>query len=154
MYIPKAFGSGEVVFLGDTATNKANETAFWNVVNANKGLSSHAGGVTQRNELFSPWSKSVDMRISQQVPTMFAGHKAIFIFDIFNFGNLLNKRWGHIDEIGFQSGGGQARSFVNVVGLDASGRYIYSVVNPTDYTTKQVRGESQWALQATFRYEF
>ena len=154
MYIPKAFGSGEVVFLGDTATNKANETAFWNVVNANKGLSSHAGGVTQRNELFSPWSKSVDMRISQQVPTMFAGHKATFIFDIFNFGNLLNKRWGHIDEIGFQSGGGQARSFVNVVGLDASGRYIYSVVNPTDYTTKQVRGESQWALQATFRYEF
>jgi hypothetical protein len=131
-----------------------NEEKFWSIVNANGGLSSAAGGVTKRNASFSPWTNSVDMRISQQLPSFFKGHKATFIFDILNLGNLLNKRWGRIDEIGFQSNGGQPRSFVNFVGLDSAGRYIYSVGNVGDFTTRQLRGESQWALQATFRYEF
>ena len=94
------------------------------------------------------------MRISQQLPSFFKNHKATFIFDVLNVGNLLNKKWGRIDEIRFQSNGGQPRSFVNVVGLDPAGRYIYSVGNVDDFTTRQQRGESQWALQATFRYEF
>jgi hypothetical protein len=94
------------------------------------------------------------MRLSQQLPSYFKGHKAVFIFDILNVGNLLNKKWGHIDEVGFQSNGGQPRGFVNFVGLDPSGKYIYSVGQLTDLTTRQQRGESQWAMQATFRYEF
>ena len=154
MYVPKEFGSGDVVFLGDTATSKTNEEAFWRIVNANGGLSNARGGVTQRNSSFSPWTNSIDMRISQQLPGFLKGHKATFVFDIFNLGNLLNKRWGRIDEIVFASNGGQPRGFVNVVGLDAAGRYIYSVRNVSDFTTRQQRGESQWALQATFRYEF
>ncbi len=154
MYIPKAFGSGDVVFLGDTATSKTNEEAFWKIVNANGGLSRNVGNVTQRNENFSPWSNSIDMRISQELPSFFKGHKAVFVMDIFNVGNLLNKKWGRIDEINFNSLGGQRRTFVNVVGIDPSGRYIYSVGNVDDFTTRQLRGESQWALQATFRYEF
>jgi len=155
MYIPKAFGSGEVAFLGDTATSKTNEERFWNIVNANGGLAKNAGRVTSRNENFSPWSNSIDMRISQQLPSFFKGHKATFVFDVLNVANLINKRWGRIDEIGFQSNGGQPRSFANFVGIDASGRYVYSVANNvTDFTTRQNSGESQWALQATFRYEF
>lgn len=154
MFVPKAIGSGEVVFLGDTATSRTNEEAFWKIVEANGALSNARGGVTKRNASFSPWTNSIDMRISQQLPSFFKDHKATFIFDILNVGNLLNKKWGRIDEIGFQSNGGQPRSFVNVVGLDPSGRYIYSVGNLSDFTTRQLRGESQWALQATFRYEF
>ncbi|MCY7388161.1 MAG: Oar protein, partial [Burkholderiales bacterium] len=154
MYIPKAFGSGDVVFLNDTATSKTNEEAFWKIVNANGGLARNAGGVTQRNENFSPWSNSIDMRVSQELPSFFKGHKAVFVLDVFNVGNLLNKRWGRIDEIQFNSLGGQRRTFVNAVGIDASGRYIYSVGNVDDFTTRQLKGESQWALQATFRYEF
>ena len=154
MYIPKAPGSGEVVFSGDTATSHPNEDKFWAVVNANGALSNARGGVTKRNATFSPWTNSVDMRVSQQLPSFFKGHKATFIFDVFNLGNLLNKRWGRIDEIVFASNGGQPRSFVNVLGLDPAGRYIYSVGNVGDFTTRQARGESQWALQATFRYEF
>ena len=154
MFIPKAPGSGEVVFQGDTATSRANEDKFWEIVNANGALSRARGGVVKRNDSFSPWTNSVDMRISQQLPSFFKGHKATFIFDVFNVGNLLNKRWGRIDEIVFTNSGGQPRTFVNMLGVDAQGRYIYGVGNVGDYTTRQVRGESQWALQATFRYEF
>ena len=155
MYIPRDLGSGEVVFLGDTATSRTNEEAFWRVVNANGGLSSARGGVTKRNSSFSPWSNSLDMRISQQLPGFMKGHKASFVLDLFNVGNMLNKRWGRIDEIPFTANaGGQRRTFVNFAGLDATGRYIYSVGNVSDFTTRQARGESQWALQGTFRYEF
>ena len=155
MYIPRAPGSGEVVFQGDTATDKTVENRFWAFVNANPGLAKNAGQVTKRNENFSPWINSIDVRVSQEIPSFFKGHKAVFSFDILNVGNLLNKKWGRIDEIPFTNSGGQPRNFANFVGIDASGKYVYAVpANVQDYTTRQVRGESQWAMQATIRYEF
>lgn len=155
MYVPTGFGSGEVVFLGDTATNKSNETLFWSIVDANKALRDAKGGVVKRNSAFSPFTNSFDVRVSQEIPGFSAKHKGVLTLDILNFGNLLNNRWGRINEIAFASAGGQRRTFVNYVGLDANGKYIYQV-NPVvdDYTQRQVKGESQWAAQITARYEF
>lgn len=155
MYIPKAPGSGEVVFQGDTATDKTNENRFWSIVNSDKYLSSKAGSVVNRNASFSPWSNSLDMRISQQMRGFDKSHKFVATLDILNIGNLLNKRWGRIDEIAFNALGGERRTLVNFVGIDAQGRYVYSVKSAADdFTTRQQRGESQWSAQATFRYEF
>ena len=155
LFVPKAPGSGEVIFLGDTATDKTNENRFWDFVRANPGLAKAAGGVTKRNDNFSPWTNNIDMRISQELPSFFKGHKAVFALDILNVANLLNKRWGRIDEIPFNAFGGLPRAFVNFVGIDPAGKYVYSVpTSVQDFSTRQVRGESQWALQATFRYEF
>jgi hypothetical protein len=150
LYVPRAPGSGEVLFL-----TPADETRFWDVVNANNSLKDNTGRVVERNSAYSPWVNNVDMRFAQDIPSFFHGHKATVTFDILNLGNLLNRRWGHIDEMAFQGQGGQIRTFVNFVGIDpASGKYIYSVRAPDDFTTRQVRGESQWAAQITFRYEF
>lgn len=156
MYIPSALGSGQVMFLGDTATNHTNEARFWDIVNANPDLAKAAGGVVSRNASFSPWTNSFDMRLSQEIPGLFGKNKAVFVLDLFNVGNLLNKKWGHIDEVLFRSNGGTARSFVDYVGIDAaSGRYIYNVKKEVEaLETRQVKGESQWAVQATLRYEF
>ena len=154
MYIPSAPGSGEVVFRGDTATNHANEDAFWAVVNANGDLRKAKGGVVGRNKSFAPWTNSFDVRMSQEVPGFFSGNKGIFTFDILNFSNLLNRKWGRINEVAFQSAGGQVRSFVDYVGMK-DGKYVYNtrpVVEGTE--TRQAKGESQWALQATIKYEF
>jgi Carboxypeptidase regulatory-like domain len=154
LYIPRAPGSGDVVFLGDTATDKTNENAFWAIVGANKGLNAR-GGVVKRNSSFMPWTNSVDMRISQELPGFVKEHKTVMVFDIFNVGNLLNKKWGRIDEVDFNAAGALRRSFVNYVGLDAQGRYIYQI-NPVvrDLTTRNQRGESAWSAQFTLRYEF
>ena len=155
MYIPTAPGSGEVVFKGPTGVSAADaEAFFWSVVEA-QGLSDFAGGAVDRNSSFAPWTNTFDVRISQELPGFFKGNKATLIFDILNFGNLLNKDWGHIDEIAFNSAGGLSRSFVDYMGLDASGRYVYGV-NGTieDFVTRQNSGESQWAAQVTLKYEF
>ena len=160
MYIPSAQGSGEVVFRGGSAE----EQRFWDIVNANPALAGAKGGVVSRNGSFAPWVNSVDMRLSQELPGFTKSHKASFTLDFLNFGNLLNKRWGRIDEIGFNGGngangglirGGTARSFVNFNGLEpGTGKYVYSLGSLEDFTTRQASGESQWAIQATLRYEF
>lgn len=154
MYIPTAFGSGEVVFYGDTATSKVNEQKFWDIVNGNKALRNSAGKVVERNSAFSPWTNSFDVKITQEIPGFSEKHKASFSLDILNFGNLLNKKWGRIEEVGFQSQGAQARSFVDYVGMQ-DGRYVYAVRdNVEDLNVRQAKGESQWAIQATLKYEF
>ena len=155
MYIPSAAQSGQVVFLGDTPTSHANEDAFWSIVNQDKALSNAKGGVVKRNDSFSEFVNTFDLRISQEIPGFSAKHKGVFSFDILNVGNLLNKNWGRINEMAFGSSGGQTRRFVNYVGISPDGKYIYQV-SPTvdDYTLRQAKGESQWALQATLKYEF
>jgi hypothetical protein len=155
MYVPTGFGSGEVVFLGDTATNKAAETLFWSIVDANKALRDAKGGVVKRNSAFSPFVNSFDVRLTQEVPGFSAKHKGVIALDILNIGNLINNRWGRTNEMAFASAGGQRRTFVNYVGLNPEGKYIYQV-NPVvdDYTLRQQKGESQWAMQVTARYEF
>ena len=150
MYIPSAPGSGEVTFNGGATE----EAKFWEIVNANPALSAAKGGVVSRNSSTAPWTNSLDVRMSQELPGFMSGHKARVKFDILNFGNLLNKKWGHIDEVSFQSAGGSARSFVNYKGLDANGKYVYSLGNLEDFTTRQAKGESQWALQISLEYEF
>jgi hypothetical protein len=155
MYIPSAVGSGEVIFAGDSAASNANELRFWETVNAHQVLRSAAGGVVQRSSDFAPWTNSFDLRLSQEIPGVFKGNKGFFSLDFFNFGNLLNRKWGRINEVPFQSAGGQARSFVDYGGLDASGKYVY-IVRPAveNLDTRQAKGESQWAIQATVKYEF
>jgi len=152
MYIPSAPGSGEVVFRGSSAsqTSAQAEAAFWEVVNTNPGLASAKGGLVGRNNNFAPWVNNFDVRFSQELPGFIKAHKVSFTFDILNFGNLLNKKWGRIDEIGFPSN----RSFVNYNGLDGNGKYIYTVGSTEDLVTRQTGGESQWAVQATLRYAF
>lgn len=155
LYIPQAPGSGEVVFLNDSAASHANEDRFWSFVNDHAELKSAAGRATKRNDSFAPWTNSIDMRISQELPGVFKRNKGTFALDFFNVGNMINKRWGRISEAAYQTNGGQTRSFVDYAGLDAQGRYVYNVRSSVpDLTVRQASGESQWALQATLRYEF
>ncbi len=146
MYIPSAPGSGEVVFRGGADE----ERRFWEVVNAHRPLMEARGGVVGRNDNYAPWVNTFDVRIAQELPGFMKDHKVSLSFDILNFGNLLNKKWGRIDEINFPS----SRSFVNYSGLDSQGRYIYSMGTVEDLRTLQDKGESQWALQLTLRYSF
>ena len=151
MYIPSAPGSGEVVFAGGAA----DEARFWDTVYRNPELSRSAGKVVKRNGSFSPFVNSFDVRVSQEVPGFTSKQKGVISLDILNFGNMLDKRWGRTNETLFQPAGGYARSFVNYKGVDANGKYIYSTMPAVEpLETRQARGESQWAVQVTLRYEF
>ncbi|NCT81831.1 MAG: Oar protein [Comamonadaceae bacterium] len=169
LYIPKGPGSGEVLFrlpnTGSTITNAAQlsayqqstaaaaEAKFWSIVDSEPGLRKFKGGVVGRNSAYAKFTNSFDVRVSQEVPGLFNNNKGVLTLDILNFGNLINKRWGRIDEAPF--GAGNSRTFVRYAGIDpTTGKMIYSVNDPQDYINKQTRGESSWAMQITGRYEF
>jgi hypothetical protein len=116
-------------------------------------LRAAAGGLTTGNGSFAPWTNSIDLRVSQQVPGLFKGNKGTFVLDIANFGNMLNKRWGRINEVGFATAGGAARNFVNYAGME-DGKYVYQMQDVESLNVKQNSQESQWVVQATLRYEF
>ena len=152
LYIPASRGAAGVKF-----ATPADEAAFWNIVDNNPDLSKYKGAVVPRNSSFSQFVNSFDLRVSQEVPGFFPQHKGKVTFDILNIGNLLNKKWGRIDEVTFQSAGGNRRSFVNFAGIDAQGNYVYrtnaNAIND-NLAIRQVKGESQWAIQVTAAYEF
>ncbi|WP_431288115.1 TonB-dependent receptor [Roseateles chitinivorans] len=152
LYIPASRGAPGVKF-----ATPADEAAFWNIVDNNPDLQKYKGAVVPRNSSFSQFVNSFDLRLSQEVPGFFPQHKGKVTFDILNIGNLLNKKWGRIDEVTFQSAGGNRRSFVNFAGIDAQGNYVYrtnaNAIND-NLAIRQVKGESQWAVQITAAYEF
>jgi len=151
MYIPNP---GQISFrdrAGSAAGTADEAAAFWAIVNANPALRGSIGGVVDRNSDYNPWINSFDVRISQDLPGFFEGNKTVISLDILNIGNLINKKWGQIDEIDFPSN----RSFVWYNGIDpVTGNYVYNVGNVENEINRQAKGESSWAAQFTIRYEF
>lgn len=155
MYIPR--GPGDVLF-----RTPQDEAEFFAFIANNPDLAGRQGIVTERSGSRGPWVNTFDVRVRQELPGFMEGHQSEVVLDILNFGNLLNKDWGQVEEIFFQSAGGQARSFVNFAGIDpATGKYIYSLTrdrngnfSPEGFGLRDRRGESRWAAQVTFRYKF
>ena len=123
-----------------------------------EGLDERSGEVVSRNDRRAPWVHQFDVRFSQEIP-FFGDTNAEIFLDIQNVGNLLNDEWGHIDEAAFPYTIGVAR----MAGVQ-NGQYVYEVNNFVNETTgavttpqllrKDVAGESRWAAQIGFRFEF
>ncbi len=145
-YVPA--GPGDVLFTGGAAM----EQAFFDYLASNPDLDRYRGQVTGANAERSPWAHNFDLRFSQELPGFWRGKSEIWL-DVINFGNLINKKWGRIEEVGFPYSFGVAR----FAGVDAeSGRYVYDFRESDlrDLTLRDNRGESRWALQVGFRYKF
>lgn len=145
-YVPAA--PGDVIF-----RSAEQERAFFQFMSENPGLARYAGRVVDANSERGSWVNQFDIRITQQLPGFFAGHKSELWLDVMNVGNLINKDWGQIYEIGFPS----SRRVANFQGIDeATGKYIYSF-DPNQVDGEIMRdnvGESRWSAQVGFRYRF
>ncbi|OON67487.1 hypothetical protein B0919_17885 [Hymenobacter sp. CRA2] len=78
----------------DLATVQNQLEAF---INNDPYLRSHKGQYAERFGARMPWTHQVDVRLTQDFNFMAGGKKNTIqlTFDIINFGNLLNKDWGH-----------------------------------------------------------
>jgi outer membrane receptor protein involved in Fe transport len=158
-YIPKpgeAIFRGAGVLLPGTATNPARvindpvvEAAFFNYINSVEYLRTHQGQNAERNAKVAPWLSQIDIRISQDLPMVFKVQPQIYL-DISNFGNLINKKYGNIDEATFPYNVNVAR-FAGV----QDGKYVYQfLAPPAGFTRKDVKGESRWAAQIGVKFSF
>jgi hypothetical protein len=158
MYIPTGAGDTNVIFEPgfDTA-------GFFGVVDA-LGLGKYAGGIVPRNAFQSDWYTQWDLRLEQELPGLFDGHKAAAFVIIDNIGNLINDKWGVIEQAGFP--GRVALATVNETidcaqcapgsRLGPNGEYIFTGFNNVDPETIQspITAASVWQIRAGVRYEF
>jgi len=152
IYIPK--GPSDVEFA--SGTSDVAKQQFFDYIAHNSYLRNHLGEVAGRNAAHASWVNQLNLSFTQQVPGIWG--KGEVKFDIFNFANLLNKKWGEVYDIDFP----YSRALANFSGIDqATGKYVYSL--PTDKNGNYAPGalkfedqfaQSRWFMQVTLRYEF
>ena len=158
LYVPTGFDDPNVEFNG-TATDWA---PFFAALD-NLGLNEYAGGIAPRNAFQSEWFSQWDLRISQEIPGVFDGHKGSVFVIIDNLGNLLNDEWGVIKQAGFPGSVdlvelSTASNSAGFEGLNDAGQYVFdsfdsSVVNPEDVFSA-VTGASVWEIRFGVKYDF
>lgn len=122
---------------------------------AHPELAKYAGSYAPANGFRSGFVNTFDVRISQELPGFYKGHKSQIWLDIQNVGNLINKDWGHIVDYGFYADASVAR----LAGI-YNGQYVYNYTGTSQPTAANSDadgfnvGVSQWSLQVGFRYQF
>ena len=152
VFIPKP---GQVEFAN--GTDPKVEQQFYDYISGNKYLRDHAGEVAGRNEARAGWLNQMNLSFSQEVPGFFGDAKGVIKLDIFNFTNMLNKKWGNIYDIDYP----YDRALAGFAGVDkATGKYVYTL--PTsggNYAPGAVKledqyAQSRWSVLVTLRYTF
>ncbi len=162
-YVPS--GPGDVLFgnlssAGVFTADPLMEQRYWDWFATQEGLQGYRGTFAAENAFRAGWINTFDLRISQELPGFFKGHKSKLWVDIQNVGNLLNKDWGQILDYGFNANLAAAslRGIYN-------GKYVYGYRSGTEFgqatalrvptdADGQTNGISQWSLQVGLKYEF
>jgi hypothetical protein len=145
-----------------TAAQQAD--AFEALINASPCLSKYRGQIMPRNSCRLPFSNQVDLSIRQALP-IGRGNRVSVAFDVFNFGNLLNKNWGKVAVSPFSN-------FNNIplvthVGMSTTNpatavpivQYNIRTLDPTgtgvpvEYQAADIVS-NYWRSQLSFRYSF
>jgi hypothetical protein len=157
VFIPK---QGQVSFQDAT---DAQIQQFFAYIQSDDYLKKHQGEIAQRNKTASAWVNQLDLSFRQEIPGIFAGNKGEVRLDIYNFLNLVNNDWGQQSYVPFY----YTRTLADYEGVDADGKYIYSL--PTDqdgnYQPDQkivydagrdtkTNVVSRWSAMVTLRYTF
>nr|WP_240733966.1 carboxypeptidase regulatory-like domain-containing protein [Dyella soli] len=120
VFIPKP---GQVEFR--PGTSQALIDQFYSYIQSNDYLKDHAGGVASRNGDRARWINQIDLSFSQEIPGIFPGNKGIIRLDVYNFTNMLNKKWGIEKRNPFSNNG---RYLADYYGVDpTTGKYIYDI---------------------------
>lgn len=151
-YVPN--GRGDVEFIGGVEM----ENAFFEWLANNPELAAYQGQVAPANAFRSKWINNFDVRISQELPGFFKGHKSEIALDIMNVGNLINKDWGLIEDYGFYA----TRRIANYAGINPeTGKYVYNFTGSTDNEQVQENNNdkgntavSRWSMMLSFKYKF
>jgi hypothetical protein len=136
-------------------TPEAQAAALDKYIDQDEYLSSRRGQYAERNGVLQPMVASIDLSIVQEFFIMVGGKKNSLQVraDIFNFGNMLNNKWGVGDRF-------INNSILQYRSLNASGEPVYrltadaSGVLPTNTYQKSAGLGDVWQAQLGVRYTF
>lgn len=122
---------------------------------ARRYIAAHLGEIAGRNTIATPWTNRIDARVARSFDLRGADgiRRAELVIDVYNIGNLLNRRWGaqYLLPVGISSQNPVVNrvSLLRVVGFDPSAeRYQYSVNESAGVLPRQ---GDPYQLQIGFR---
>ena len=156
MYIPRdqtEMNFEQFTSSGNTYTIQQQKDAFEAFINQDAYLRNHRGEVAKRNGVLLPTLAKFDLSAVVELFRQFGKNRHTIQFrgDIFNFGNMINHKWGVADVVNTGSPL-TARPAVNNVPVFR----MTPVSNKIDYTTYR-KGTSLldvWQAQLGVRYSF
>ncbi|KXI29260.1 TonB-dependent receptor [Paraglaciecola hydrolytica] len=104
------------------------------------------GSIMGRNSSSADWWVKFDVRVEQELPAFFEGHKASAFFVVENLGNLLNDDWGVFRQGSFV-GDDVIAAYIN-----DQGQYVYNRYLPSEQGIN--RGASLWEVRMGVKYRF
>jgi hypothetical protein len=113
------------------------------------GLDKYRGKIAPRNAFHSPWFTRIDARFAQDLPNPLSGHRARFVLDVENVGNLLNDRWGRSQAVPFPF----IAPAVDITYDRVNNKYVYSNLRSTHATRVDVL-QSVWRVSLGLMYDF
>lgn len=146
LYVPTGVDDPLVTYetTGDDAMSGEDFNAWISEV----GLDEFRGQIAPRNSHKSPTVNVLDIRIAQEIEMPFMkGHKVTLRFDMDNFSNFLNNKWGRVRQVGFPYNVRPVKT--NIV----DGQYVYSDFNDGD-GMKTSSFYSLWRAQFGISYKF
>ncbi len=163
LYVPRDAHNGEeiqfrTIGTGSTAvTAQAQADAFEKFIQNSDCLNRYRGQILKRNICKQPFTNQVDLAIRQSIPTL-AGQRFSVQFDIFNFGNLLNKNWGQQKVTEANSGANANVPLLTHVGQTTTDpRTAVNIVqfntNLREYSVGNF-ASNYWRTQVSVRYSF
>ncbi len=132
--------------------NIATRDALRDFVNRTE-LADYQGQVAPRNAFRSKDVTKFDLRLSQELPAFFPnGAKVRGYMDVENVGNLINTKWGQIEQIEFP----QVARLVDTTFDAANNRYVYNTFAPAQPGTSNAdaANRSVWQIKFGLAYSF
>jgi outer membrane receptor protein involved in Fe transport len=157
VYVPAATG-GAVTATSDPIVRYASgfDLNAFNAFLKRTGLIDYAGGIAPRNAFRSPHVTQIDMRISQELPAFINSHvKTEVYLDIENLGNLLNNKWGVIQQIAspYVSANVAARN-CQFAGVCTTQGNFYEYTGFTSRAATSFNNVSVWQMKVGARVKF
>lgn len=167
LYIPKDKSEMNFVDIKDKTngyqrgyTAAEQEEIFSSLIESDSYLKGRKGQYAERNGAELPWRSQFDLKITQEIFKDFGGKRnSLSVFwDVFNFGNLLNKNWGHYS-YAMNSGGLLNPQNLSAVAKDPTVKPTYQlgfangdIIRETTGTTQTI--SSTYFMQFGIRYKF
>lgn len=156
LYIPTDEELSKMNFVGIT-DKKGNVTmsaeqsrqAFKQWIENDSYAKNHRGQYAERNSNLSDWEHEIDLHLAQTIYNVQGVGKLEFTFDIINFANMLNKKWG----ASYSSAYNLSPLTMNGLSTDADGNKIASFsYNKAEIQKSDI--SSRWHCQVGVRLTF
>lgn len=143
-YVPTGVSDPNVLYNSD-----ATRDALLAFIAEDDELSQYRGRIAPRNAFNDDWWTKFDLRISQDLPGAFEGHRSQAFVVIENVSNLLNSDWGVLKEHSFPGTAGLVDVSVN-----SAGQYVYSNFRSDADQGSIIVGPSLWEVRFGLKYDF